>query len=316
MNRLRIGMLGMSEGNGHPYSWSAICNGYDPRLMERCPFPVIPQYLAKQRFPDDMIQEAEVTHIWTQDRALSEPIAAACFIGTIAENPEDMLGSVDAVLLARDDYENHLELSRPFLEAGLPVYIDKPLAVTRRSAERIYSLEKYAGQIFTCTAFRFSKEFTLTDADREQIGRLVYVDGCVMKGWDKYGIHMVEPALQIIGPQGELQSSSVSGNGQSRTVTVQWSSGLRATFTSTGTTQAPVTLRLFGTKGSKQLVLSDTFYAFKTALQTFVDCVRGHRQPPSRSSVMEIVNLLERGLFPLETASTSLVRAREAEHET
>ena len=42
---LRIGILGMTEGNGHPYSWSAMFNGYDPEEMETCGFPVIPRYL-------------------------------------------------------------------------------------------------------------------------------------------------------------------------------------------------------------------------------------------------------------------------------
>lgn len=35
---LRLAMLGMIEGNGHPYSWSAIVNGYDPAEMEMCPY--------------------------------------------------------------------------------------------------------------------------------------------------------------------------------------------------------------------------------------------------------------------------------------
>ncbi|RKY68211.1 MAG: oxidoreductase, partial [Candidatus Latescibacterota bacterium] len=35
MKELKIAMLGMTEGNGHPYSWSAIINGdYDPEEME------------------------------------------------------------------------------------------------------------------------------------------------------------------------------------------------------------------------------------------------------------------------------------------
>ena len=67
--KLRLGLLGMSSGNGHPYSWSAICNGYDPLLMEDCGFPVIPRYLEKQKYPDDFIHEATVTHVWTQDRS-------------------------------------------------------------------------------------------------------------------------------------------------------------------------------------------------------------------------------------------------------
>ena len=46
--QLRIGILGMTEGNGHPYSWSAMFNHYNKEEMETCGFPVIPRYLEKQ----------------------------------------------------------------------------------------------------------------------------------------------------------------------------------------------------------------------------------------------------------------------------
>ena len=42
---LRFAMLGMIDGNGHPWSWSAIVNGYRPEKLGPCPYPVIPQYL-------------------------------------------------------------------------------------------------------------------------------------------------------------------------------------------------------------------------------------------------------------------------------
>ena len=34
---IRLAMLGMVDGNGHPYSWSAIFNGYDPEDMASAP---------------------------------------------------------------------------------------------------------------------------------------------------------------------------------------------------------------------------------------------------------------------------------------
>ena len=30
---IRLGILGMTEGNAHPFSWSAIINGYDKEEM-------------------------------------------------------------------------------------------------------------------------------------------------------------------------------------------------------------------------------------------------------------------------------------------
>ena len=45
-NRIRLAMLGMVEGNGHPYSWSAIINGgFDAATIKDCPYAAIPQYL-------------------------------------------------------------------------------------------------------------------------------------------------------------------------------------------------------------------------------------------------------------------------------
>ncbi len=41
-------MLGMVDGNGHPYSWSAIFNGYDKDEMASCPYAGIPKYLNQQ----------------------------------------------------------------------------------------------------------------------------------------------------------------------------------------------------------------------------------------------------------------------------
>ena len=118
---LKLGVIGLSDGNGHPYSWSAIFNGCDMAYMKDCGFPVIPEYLSKQRFPDDCIPNAHVTHIWTQDRAVSEHVAKASLIPNVVDRMEDMIGEVDAVLLARDDPENHTNfatITSPYTGSG------------------------------------------------------------------------------------------------------------------------------------------------------------------------------------------------------
>jgi predicted dehydrogenase len=295
MNEIRLGIIGISEGNGHPYSWSAICNGYDKEKMKECPFPVISQYLDKQSFPEDALSEGKVTHIWTQDKKLSNHLASTVYIDHIVDHYTDMIGHVDAVLLARDDYENHFEFSKPFLMHGLPIYIDKPLANNRASANHIFSLEKYKGQIFTCTAYRFAKEFQLSNDEREQLGELQYVDACIMKSWDKYSIHLIEPVLNIIGKQGRIVNSKIVGNEEKRTVTLEWQTGLCTTFSTLGHIPSPIIIRLFGTKGYKELRFEDTFYAFKQSLQTFMDVIQKRQPPMSKDNVMDIMDIIETG---------------------
>src|SRR5512138_3413150 len=125
MNHLRLAMLGMVEGNGHPYSWSAIINGrYDRELMKDCGFPVIPQYLAEQPPGALGIDSAKVTHIWCEDRDRARHIAQTCFIDHVPEDPQDVIGQVDAVIIPTDKGEEHLDRARPFIEANVPVFID------------------------------------------------------------------------------------------------------------------------------------------------------------------------------------------------
>src|SRR3989339_1535457 len=127
---LKIGIIGLSEGNGHPYSWSAIINGdYDEKEMDNCGYVGIPIYL---RANHEMlgVEGAKVTHVWTQDHKISEHIAKASLIDNVVDQLEDMIGRVDAILLTRDDPENHVKMAKPFIDASIPIFIDKPLSIT------------------------------------------------------------------------------------------------------------------------------------------------------------------------------------------
>lgn len=127
-NDIRLAMIGMVEGNGHPYSWSAIINGeYDKDAMAACGYPVIPEYLGAQAPEALGIAGARVTHVWCDDRADAEGVARAAGIEHVAACAEDVIGAVDAVIIATDIGGEHVERARPFIEAGVPVFIDKPL---------------------------------------------------------------------------------------------------------------------------------------------------------------------------------------------
>ena len=294
MSKLRIGVLGMSDGNGHPYSWSAIFNGYNPDVMKDCPFPGIPAYLSKRRWPEDRIHDGEVTHVWTQDRKISEHIAAASLIANVVDRPKDMIGKIDAVLLARDD-DTHLELGTPYIEAGLPIFIDKPFAPTVEKAERLWNLERYPGQIFTGSSNTYATEFTLTDEARSEVGKIVHVDAVVMKYWDRYAPHVVEATLKLLPERGNLVNVSNAGTSQRNIVTATWSSGVQATFSSLGNVNCLITLRVFGEKGFRTLVITDYFTAFKESLVAFVQTVRKERAPMPRELFREAIRIIELG---------------------
>ena len=292
---LRLGIIGLSPGNGHPYSWAAIFNGYDAAAMEQCGFPVIPRYLEKRQFPKDAIADARVTHVWTQDLERSRQVASAALIPEVVPHFSDLLGQVDAVLLARDDAENHLHFARPFLDAGMPIYVDKPLALSRNVAEELIGLEKHSGQLFSCSAMRYAPELQLTDTQRRDIGEIRSVAGSVAKDWDRYAVHVIEPLLRLIPDRGAIKQSHRWTSGDRVSVNVEFEAGIEARISTFGDACAPLGLRVSGSRGWLDLQLLDVFGAFRSTLQDFVDGVRGRKVKITHRQMLEVVEIIELG---------------------
>lgn len=294
-SRLRLGIMGLSPGNGHPYSWSAIFNGYDRVAMENCGFPVIPRYLKRQSFPEDCIQDAEVTHIWTQDLNLSHQIASTTRIRHVVSNYRDMIGQVDGILLARDDAECHVEMATPFLEVGLPIYVDKPLALSLADAKVLLGLQNYPGQLFSCSALRYAPELRLTSGQWDSIGQVCIIHAFVPKDWNRYAVHVIEPLLNILPIERKIMNKNVWIANRTTTLALEYMCGVKVQIHACGEASAPIGLRVIGKLGWTDLLFTDTFRAFRSALNDFVLGIqqKDTRIPPEH--MLEVVSLIEMG---------------------
>lgn len=298
MKPLKLGVIGLSPGNGHPYSWSAIFNGYDAVVMEECGFPVIPRYLEKQQFPKDAIAEGKVTHVWAQDKKIASHIAKAALIDNVVDHYTDMIGKVDGVLLARDDAETHYEFAAPFLKASIPIYIDKPLALSVTEAKQLINQQQYAGQLFSCSALRYAKEFKLSEPELAQLGRLRHIHATVPKDWDKYAVHVIEPLLMLAKERGTIVRTQAWRCKDTTTLTAEYSEGLQVLVSAMGSSSAPLTLRVMGDLDWKELFFKDTYFSFKSALFEFVQGIINSDVRIDPVFMLEVVNLIESGRAP------------------
>ena len=117
---ISLGIIGMTEGNGHPYSWSAIFNGFDRMEMAKCPFAAIPAYLGKEPASAFPVPGVRVTHVCCDDPRDAEAVSRASLVPNVVRRPEELVGAVDAVVIATDIGSEHVRRARPFVEAGLP----------------------------------------------------------------------------------------------------------------------------------------------------------------------------------------------------
>ena len=270
--------------------------------MMQSGFPVIPKYLQRQRWPQSTIPGASVTAIWTQHPALSAKISEAVYIPQLCRRPQEMIGKVDGVLLARDDSQNHLKYAGPFLRAGVPIFIDKPIATNLYDLEMLYSQQAYAGQIFSCSALRFSPELSLSSSLRLEIGEIVEILATGPKSWSRYAVHLIEPTLEMLGIENNLESISAVGSLsesmslQSTGMEVLWSSGQKSQFVTTGRIGTPFQFRVRGTAGSTLLTFNNPFTAFKGALEEFLKQLKSPAPQDEFRRHQLIVRLIEEGV--------------------
>ncbi len=281
----------MSPGNGHPYSWSAICNGYDPKVMADCPFPVIPQYLAKQDPAAMRLEGAAVTHIWTQDQNISKHIAAAALIKNIVDNPTDMIGKVDAVLLARDDGENHLPMAKPFIEANRPILIDKPLTDREDDLRQFVKYYQQGKIIMSCSSARFSHSI-LEFKKQNKIGKILTANGVSPKYWRTYGIHLIEAVYAVMG--GGIESVQNIGEANAEIVHLRYRDGRHAVLqTFAGITAGHVFF--YGEKGCAAVGDPAAFFQFKNMLSHFIGWLRTGQPPFDWRETIETVKIVIAG---------------------
>lgn len=285
----------MSDGNGHPYSWSAIFNGYNQAEMANCPFPVIPEYLSQQSFPEDAIADANVTHVWTQSQEVSEHIARCALIETIVPRATDMIGEVDAILLARDDANHHYEMALPFLEAKIPIYIDKPLALTTKEAIQFFDMNPAPGKLFTCSALQFAKELCLSDADKAKLGQIIEVKAQIHKDWSRYAIHMIEPVMRLIDHRQAITNFHIRHHADHKSVQYQFANQQRVEIATYPEKQVAATIHIRAEHGELALQMTDTYNAFKNALMAFITGVRQEKNLIETDYILRCIEMLEIG---------------------
>lgn len=270
---LKLGVMGMSTGNGHPYSWSAIINGdFDEKIMADCGYAGIPVYLAANR--DTLgIEGARVTHVWTQDPKISAHIAAASRIEKVVARPGEMLGQIDALLLARDDPENHVEMARPFLEAGVPIFIDKPLA--SHTADLAFFADQVAAGKFlmSCSSMRYATESRTVKMEMSSLGPIELVTAVGKKDWIKYGVHILEGLFALLDDPRAVSVKHVSTSHKD-IVLVEFATGLVATVHLFYEIVPTFQISLFGQTGWRLIEFKNWYAMFRDNLVEFIRSVQ------------------------------------------
>lgn len=292
-----IGIIGTSEGNGHPFSYGSIINGYSPQGLAESGWPGIYKYVRRRHASEFGIEGWKITHAWTQEAQTTNKLCAACCIPNEVEHYRDFLGNVEAVIIARDDYRAHRELSQMFLDAGLPVFIDKPLSVDV-SDLKYFKAYLESGQLMSCSGMRYAREMDEPRAEWATYGQVKLIRGAIVLSWENYGIHMLD-AIFGMTPARPLSVRLLTGDDASAAI-IRLDDGALVQIDVLGNCARTFHVEIFGTDRTDAFDILDNFSMFRRMLWQFLETARtGHPGIPSENT-MEMMRILIAGRISRE----------------
>jgi len=183
------------RGCNHGNAYSSMFNGWDKEKAEELGFKTAGA-------TDQRLDGARVVKIYDEDREGAEMMQQIYGIEEVVDSPEALTEGVDAVIAADSGEYDKWQLVVPALEAGLPTFIDKPMADNADVAQQIVDIAAANNApLMSCSSFRWCDAAWEMREKLADLGKVELL--CGMSGQGKfhvYAIHPTEFAYGILGP--------------------------------------------------------------------------------------------------------------------
>jgi len=278
--QIKVGMIGLDTS--HVIAFTKVLN--DPQHPDHVPgAKVVAAY--KGGSPDlpssrDRIDGFTKTLVEEWGVELVDDIPALC-------------KKVDAILLESVDGRVHLEQVKPVFEAGLPVFIDKPLAAAWADVKEIARLsEKHSTPWWSASSLRYSPAVRET-AIEGLTGAVTWgpapIDATHDLDLSWYGIHPVELLFAVMGPGvGSVERSYTDG---ADVIVGHWKDGRMGVVRTIRDGKREYGVTAFGAKEVKVSTNSGANYS--GLLGDAVEFFKTGKPPVDNAETVEIFAFLE-----------------------
>lgn len=163
--------------------------------------------------------DAEVAAIFGEDKECTKQLYETGTVRAVAENTEELLKSADAVMILNRDGRNHMKYAMPFIEKGIPVFIDKPMTCDIGEAEALAEAAKRNNTIVMGGSYmKYSPAIAELKSGLENMGDIqsgyfsfpIFLNS-EHGGLHFYSHHLIEEMVEVFGEKVQYITSELTG---------------------------------------------------------------------------------------------------------
>jgi predicted dehydrogenase len=234
-------------------------------------------------------------------------VAKSSLIPNIVASPTDVIGQVDAVIIPTDKGGEHVARARPFIEAGLPVFIDKPMVDQLDDLRQFVRWNAQGKPFMSSSCMRYAKEFADLRGRLSEVGEVRIISMSMCKSWERYGIHAMEGVYPFL-PVGGWESVINTGTINSNIVHAHHKCGVDVSIYNVADMYGAFgAMNIYGTKGMLSTKFTDSFNAFKTQLVDFITYLRTGQRPFEFPQTVELMKIIIAGIQSREQGGRRIV---------
>lgn len=215
--------------------------------------------------------------------------AAEHSIELVSDTIEEMVPLVDAVIVHSANWDLHLPHALPFIEAGVPTLLDKPMVGNLRDLHELVKLQALHGtMIMGGSSVRYATEVQELLSQREQMGA-VGAGWCHGRGdFFNYGIHTVEMFQGFFGT-GVRSVEHVGQNGSMDLFRADYAEGFPVFF-ALGAPSSRWFLSVTASEGVffREFVSRDNY---RRLIEAWLDALRTGETPISLEDSLEAIKV-------------------------
>jgi predicted dehydrogenase len=282
---VRIALIGGASAY-HCRVFASLLNEYDREGYDAAGFP---------HFGRAPLGRISVQAIWDADPGEAHRVARLANIPEVLPEAADAIGRVDGVLICDDMTMQHQKLARPFLEAGTPTFVDKPLSPDPGEAAELVALAQQAGApLMSCSALRYARELSEAKERIAALGRIRCATGTAPNELVFYGIHALELVHTVLGPGVEWVQNI--GDAERAFVRCAYPDGASIMLQVLGPGGYPGMHGCFyGEGGGVHVAVEDAAAFYGNTLLEFARMVETRRMPIPLDTTLEIIRILAAG---------------------